>query len=190
MLKVSHLIRCLFYTKLSQSHSVGHRPGRFNDVKRRQVCKRPGSRDAHHSLQILCKKRWKTVGDSCKSQACLRFLQAEWGCFGGWVRRQSENVFWRWQRETQESSCPTGRVGTFIIWTWPMEGDRLLAITLSSGSCLYVPRLHHSLCQSRLAWLNIPDEKMAGLEGSSLWAVRVGPFTPGSAWGSCGEDDP
>lgn len=97
---------------------------------------------------------------------------------------------WRWQRETQERSCPTGRGGTFIIWTWPMQADRLLAITTSSGSCLCVPRLHHSLCQSRLARLNTCEEKMAGLEGSSVWAVSFGPFISSSAWGNCREGYP
>lgn len=32
--------------------------------------------------------------------------------------------------------------------------------------------------------LNAAEEKMGGLEGSSPWAVRVGPFTSNSAWGN------
>lgn len=136
MLKASHLIRCLFYRKPSRSHSVGHRPGRFNDVERR--CKSPGSRDADHHCRSCAKRNERQLeiavtpklGTMFEAPGSRRRLswglseEAVWECL------------WRWQRETQESSCPTGRGGTFIVWTWLMQADRLLAITTSSGSCL------------------------------------------------------
>lgn len=146
MLKVSDLIRCLFYGKPSQSHSVGHRPGRFNDVERRWS-ERPGSRDAEHPLQICAKRdeRQLETAVSPKPGTMFEAPGSRMRLFGGLSEEAVWECLWRWQRESQESSCPTGRGGTFLIWTWPMQADRLLAITTSSGSCLWMPRLHHSL---------------------------------------------
>lgn len=140
-MEASHLIRCLFYTKPSQSHSVGHRPGRFNDIERRQSARDLGA----GMLTIHCRscakrdERWLEIAVSPKLETMFEAPVSRMRMPWGLSEEAIWECLWRWQRETQESSCPTVRGGTSIIWTWQMQADRLLAITMSSGSCLHVP---------------------------------------------------